>query len=67
MQVAVIWTEAVKLLLCLVAQMWACRASTRDFGTSWAAEFVSQAADILRHSLPMALPAGLFVTQQARA
>eukprot|EP00208_Stichococcus_sp_RCC1054_P005670 CAMPEP_0206138246 /NCGR_PEP_ID=MMETSP1473-20131121/3177_1 /ASSEMBLY_ACC=CAM_ASM_001109 /TAXON_ID=1461547 /ORGANISM="Stichococcus sp, Strain RCC1054" /LENGTH=460 /DNA_ID=CAMNT_0053531613 /DNA_START=554 /DNA_END=1936 /DNA_ORIENTATION=- len=62
--VAVIWTEAVKLLLCLVAQGWACRASTRDRGVSWAAEFTSQAADILSHSMPMALPAALFVMQQ---
>ncbi len=65
-QVAVIWTEAFKLLICLAAQVWACWAIKRDRGTPWAAEFATQAADILSHSLPMALPAALFVMQQAR-
>ena len=40
------------------------RRSAKEHTTDWRKEFSNQFADILSHSLPMALPAGLFVMQQ---
>lgn len=62
--VAVIYTEAIKLVICLAAQMLLCRRSAKEHTIGWRKEFNSQFADILSHSLPMALPAALFVMQQ---
>ena len=64
-QVAVVWTEAVKLLLCLLAQLWSSRSSAKEHGSTWGTELTTQTTDILSNSLPMALPAALFVMQQA--
>jgi len=41
------------------------RRSAKEHSVGWRKEFNNQAADILSHSLPMALPAALFVMQQA--
>lgn len=62
--VAVIWTEAIKLLLCIIIQFWACRTAARDVGKDWSTEIVTQTSEIIANSLPMALPALLFVMQQ---
>ena len=43
------------------------RRSAREHTVGWRKEFNNQFADILSHSLPMALPAGLFVMQQVRS
>ena len=42
------------------------RRSAKEHTLGWRKEFTNQAADVFSHSLPMALPAGLFVMQQAR-
>ena len=64
--VAVIYTEAIKLVICLGVQLLHCRRAPKLHGNGegWRAEFTAQARDILTHSLPMALPAALFVMQQ---
>lgn len=62
--VAVIWTESIKLLLCVAIQFWACRSAARDRGNQWVDEFITQTSEIITNSLPMALPAVLFVMQQ---
>lgn len=40
------------------------RRSAKEHTVGWRKEFTNQAADILSNSLPMALPAALFVMQQ---
>ncbi len=64
--VAVIYTEAIKLVICLGVQLLHCRRAPKLHGNGdgWQAEFMAQSKDILSHSLPMALPAALFVMQQ---
>ena len=64
--VAVIYTEAIKLVICLGVQLLHCRRAPKLHanGDGWRAEFIAQSRDILSHSLPMALPAALFVMQQ---
>ncbi len=64
--VAVIYTEAIKLVICLGVQLLHCRRAPKLHGNGegWRAEFIAQSRDILLHSLPMALPAALFVMQQ---
>ena len=66
--VAVIYTEAIKLVICLGVQLLHCRHAPKLHGNGdgWRAEFMAQSKDILSHSVPMALPAALFVMQQVR-
>ncbi len=65
--VAVVWTELIKLLVCMVAQMVECVRSAGQRGLPLRDEMVHQAEEILGRSWPMLVPAALFVMQQARA
>ncbi|KAK9809147.1 hypothetical protein WJX72_010196 [[Myrmecia] bisecta] len=62
--VAVIYTELVKLLICIGAQLLACQKAARLRGQSFGTEMKGQAREILGKSYPMLVPAGLFVMQQ---
>ena len=64
--VAVMWTELIKLLVCMVAQMVECARSAGQRGLPFKDEMVHQAEEILGRSWPMLVPAALFVMQQAR-
>lgn len=63
---AVVWTELIKLLVCMVAQMVECGRTAGQRGLAFRAEVVHQAEEILGRSWPMLVPAALFVMQQAR-
>jgi uncharacterized membrane protein YciS (DUF1049 family) len=62
--VAVIYTELIKLLLCVAAQLVSCKRAAADNQHSFMTEFMAQSEDVLSKSLPMLVPAGLFVMQQ---
>lgn len=62
--VAVIWTELFKLLICIAAQALVCRRTAREKGLVYLQEITASARDIISTSLPMLVPAGLFVMQQ---
>ncbi|BDA44176.1 UDP-N-acetylglucosamine transporter [Coccomyxa sp. Obi] len=62
--VAVVWTELIKLLVCMVAQMVECARSAGQRGLPFRDEMVHQAEEILGRSWPMLVPAALFVMQQ---
>ena len=56
-------------MICLGVQLLHCRRAPKLHanGDGLRAEFIAQSRDILSHSLPMALPAALFVMQQVRS
>ncbi|EIE25933.1 hypothetical protein COCSUDRAFT_60937 [Coccomyxa subellipsoidea C-169] len=58
---AVVWTELIKLLVCMVAQMVECGRTAGQRGLAFRAEVVHQAEEILGRSWPMLVPAALFV------
>ena len=62
--VAVIWTEVIKLGICVAAQSVEVWKTAGDRGLSLGREARHQAQEILGQSYPMLLPAGLFVMQQ---
>ena len=64
--VAVIWTELIKLLVCVGAQAAECTRTAAQRGLCFREEAMHQAYEILGRSWPMLIPAGLFVMQQAR-
>ena len=64
---AVIWTELIKLLVCVGAQAGECTATSSQRGLGFRQEALHQAHEILGRSWPMLVPAALFVMQQARA
>jgi UDP-sugar transporter A1/2/3 len=64
--VAVIWTEFIKLLVCMVAQLVECARSSGQRGLKFRGEVLHQAEEILGRSWPMLVPAGLFVMQQVQ-
>ena len=63
--VAVIWTEAIKLLVCVGAQAAECTRTAAQRGLGFREEAMHQTYEILGRSWPMLIPAGLFVMQQA--
>jgi hypothetical protein len=65
--VAVIWTEVIKLGVCVCAQLIVAARSARSRGLSVRGEAAHQLQEILGRSWPMLVPAALFVMQQARA
>ena len=65
--VAVIWTEVIKLAICVGAQSIEVWKTSGDRGLSLSREARHQAQEILGQSTPMLLPAGLFVMQQVCA
>ena len=62
--VAVIYTELVKLVICVAAQGGVCWRTAGDRGMTFREEMVHQAREILGRSFPMLVPAALFVMQQ---
>lgn len=62
--VAVIYTELVKLVICMGAQAGVCWQTAGDRGLTVREEMVHQAQEILGKSYPMLVPAALFVMQQ---
>ena len=64
---AVVWTEAVKLGVCVGAQLAVVARTAGARGLGFRAEALHQAHEILGRSTPMLVPAALFVMQQARA
>ena len=62
--VAVIWTELIKLLVCVGAQAAECTRTAAQRGLGFREEAMHQAYEILGRSWPMLIPAGLFVMQQ---
>ena len=62
--VAVIYTEVIKLGICVAAQAGVCWRTSGERGLSMREEFLHQAKEILGRSYPMLVPAGLFVMQQ---
>ena len=63
---AVIYTEVVKLGICMAAQAGVCWHTAGERGLSMREEMVHQAKEIFGKSFPMIIPAGLFVMQQVR-
>ena len=63
--VAVIWTEVIKLVVCVGAQGRECYKTAAERGHTVSQSARHQASEILGQSYPMLLPAGLFVMQQA--
>ena len=64
--VAVIWTEVIKLAVCLTAQLIVAARTARSRGLSFRDEAAHQMQEVLGRSWPMLVPAALFVMQQAR-
>ncbi|KAK9825076.1 hypothetical protein WJX74_006218 [Apatococcus lobatus] len=62
--VAVIYTELIKLLVCMAAQFLECSQASRRHGGHLWIELVQQTREIMQRSTPMAVPAALFVMQQ---
>lgn len=62
--VAVIWTELIKLLICIVAELWVCQRTAREKSVTYLQEVQNDLHDIISTSVPMVVPAGLFVMQQ---
>ena len=62
--VAVIWTEALKLIICIAAQLATCTTEASSKGEPIQNEMRRQYRDILHKSTPLLVPAALFVLQQ---
>lgn len=62
--VAVIWTEALKLVICIAAQVAVCANEAGAKGEPVQNEMRRQYRDILHKSTPLVVPAALFVLQQ---
>ena len=62
--VAVIWTELIKLVICIVAECLVCRRTAREKGVTYLREVQNDLQDIIATSVPMVVPAALFVMQQ---
>ena len=62
--VAVIWTELIKLLVCVGAQAGECARTASQRGLGFREEAMHQTYEILGRSWPMLVPAALFVMQQ---
>ena len=65
--VAVIWTELIKLVICIVAECLVCRRTAREKGVTYLREVQNDLRDIIATSVPMVVPAALFVMQQVRS
>lgn len=65
--VAVIWTELIKLVICIVAELLVCQRTAREKSLTYFKEVQNDLHDIISTSLPMVVPAGLFVMQQVHA
>ena len=61
---AVIWTELIKLLVCVGAQAGECARTASQRGLGFREEAMHQTYEILGRSWPMLIPAALFVMQQ---
>lgn len=61
---AVIWTELIKLAICVGAQGRECYKTAAERGHTVSQSVRHQTSEILGQSYPMLLPAGLFVMQQ---
>jgi len=64
--VAVIWTELIKLLICVGAQGAECARTASQRGLGFREEAMHQTYEILGRSWPMLVPAALFVMQQVQ-
>ena len=64
---AVIWTELIKLLVCVGAQAGECARTASQRGLGFREEAMHQTYEILGRSWPMLVPAALFVMQQVLA
>ena len=62
--VAVIWTELIKLVICVVAQCLVCKRTAKEKNISYLREVQHDLRDIISTSFPMIVPAALFVMQQ---
>ena len=62
--VAVIWTEFIKLVICVAAQCLVCKRTAREKGITYLREVQHDLRDIISTSFPMIVPAALFVMQQ---
>ncbi|KAL0037192.1 hypothetical protein WJX79_005016 [Trebouxia sp. C0005] len=62
--VAVIWTEFIKLVICIAAQCLVCKKTAREKGITYLREIQHDLRDIISTSFPMVVPAALFVMQQ---
>lgn len=62
--VAVIWTEFIKLVICIAAQCLVCKRTAREKGITYLREVQHDLRDIISTSFPMIVPAALFVMQQ---
>jgi hypothetical protein len=62
--VAVIYTELIKLLICIGAQARECLRTASERDHTMFGEIRHQAEEILGKSFPMFVPAALFVMQQ---
>jgi len=62
--VAVIYTELIKLGICVGAQGGVCLRTSGERGLTLREEISHQSREILGRSWPMVVPAGLFVMQQ---
>ena len=62
--VAVIWTEFIKLFICIVAQCLVCKRTSREKGITYFREVQHDLREIISTSFPMIVPAALFVMQQ---
>lgn len=62
--VAVIYTELIKLAICIGAQGGVCLRTSGERGLTLREEISHQSREILGKSFPMLIPAGLFVMQQ---
>jgi hypothetical protein len=64
--VAVIYTELIKLVICVGAQGGVCLRTSGERGLTLREEISHQSREILGRSWPMVVPAALFVMQQVR-
>ena len=62
--VAVIYTELIKLVICIGAQGGVCMRTSGERGLTLREEMSHQSREILGRSFPMLVPAALFVMQQ---
>ena len=62
--VAVIWTEFIKLVICIAAQCLVCKRTAREKGITYLREVQHDLREIISTSFPMIVPAALFVMQQ---
>ena len=64
---AVIYTELIKLVICIVAQGSVCWRTSGERGLTLKEELVHQSKETFGRSFPMLVPAALFVMQQVIA